>query len=172
MNKPTAADYRLDTRIPWEQLGLPLQNPDSVLQSEIDDAWAYIEEKACRDLDALDETTTIGRLSLRAVKLRTVQQAVQGQGSFMNQALNNLIKSFSVPGYSETRVDPYTSNGKFMHSILNEWPVLADLIWTIMPEECREKLLALYLEERTPASAYTEHDWFWPSGIQLPGRYE
>jgi len=176
MNKPTASEYRADTRIVWADLGLPdpSPNPDVVLQGEIDDAWAYISEKACAlNLDTLDGASTIGRLALRAVKLRTIQQAIQGQGGFISQAVNNLIKSFSVPAYSETRVDPFSIyNGRFMHSILNEWPQLADLIWTIMPQDCKDNFIALYNNENPPASTIVEHDWFWPGGIINPPTYD
>lgn len=176
MVKPTAAEYRADTRIDWAGLGLPDPDPiaDTVLQDEIDDSWAYIEEKACAlDLDTLDGSSSIGRLALRAVKLRTIQQAIQGQGAFIGSSVSNLIKSFAVPGYSETRADPTQMyNNKFMHSIINEWPVLADLIWTIMPEECRDKLLALYNNDNPPASSIVEHDWFYPGGMFQPSRYD
>ena len=153
-------------------MGLPLASPDTVLQSEIDDAWAYISERACGlDLSALDATSNKGRLALRAVKLRTIQQAVQGQGSFVSASVNNLVKSFSVPGYSETRFDPATQSNKFLHSSLNEWPVLADLIWSIMDQDCRDQLIALFNNENAPASTIVEHDWWWPGGFNIPNRY-
>lgn len=174
MDKPEASEYRLDTRIDWASLGLPdpSPNPELVLQGEIDDAWAYVEMKTCRDLDALDESDSLGRLALRAVKLRTIQQAVQGTGGYLTGAINNLVKSFSVPGYSETKYDLQSLGSKFQHSQINDWPVLADLLWVLMTQECKDKLVALFFNENPPASEVTEIDWFYPTGMNLPGRYD
>lgn len=166
MVKPTASEYRLDTRIPWASFGLPDPDPDpdTVLQEEIDDAWAYVESKTCRDLDVLDVTSNLGRLARRAVKLRAIQQSVQGQSSFISSSLNTLIQSFAVPGYSETRFRPDSQTStKFQHSMINDWPVLADLLWEIMTEACRDKLLALFTEENPPFSQIVGYDWGIPS---------
>ena len=174
MNKPTAFEYRLDKRIDWDSLGLPDPDPDPdiILQGEIDDAWAYIASKTCLDLDTLDESSNLGRLALKAIKLRVLQQAFHSTGGYLSGSFNNLVKSFTVPGYSETKYDMPSADSRFKSSLINENPDLADLIWSIMTEECRQKLLSLLNDENEPFSTITEIDWFYPHGRELPGRFE
>lgn len=172
MDKPTPAEYRADTRIDWVALGLPEQSPDVVLEGEIADAWAYVEAKTCLDLDTLDENDNLGRLALRVVKMRTLQQAYQGTSGYLGGSFNNLIKSFAVPGYSETKFDPISPDNRFKLSFINENPQIAELLWAIMTQECKDALLALMTGENPPYGTITEYDWYFPGSINLPGTYE
>jgi hypothetical protein len=169
MDRPTAEDYRLDTRIDWVSLGLPEQAPDVILQEEIDDAWAYVKVKTCLDLDSLDPLSNEGRLALRAIKLRTIQQAYHRTPGYMSGSFNNLIKSFAVPGYSETKFDPLNPDQAFKLNLINENPQIAELLWSIMTEECKNNILAQMTGVDTPFSTIDERDWFYPHSYRNPG---
>lgn len=166
MLKPTPAEFRTDTRIDWVALGFPETTAgDALLESEIDLAWAYVNAKTCQDLTALAEGSDKAILARQAIKLRTVQASIQGSSSYLQGTLTTLIQSFSVPGYSETRFDPRErrSDAKFSPSYVNDWPVLADLLWQLMDEACRQS----YLDEiatgegagNPPASVITHMGW-------------
>lgn len=159
MLKPTPAELRLDTRIDWVALGFPeTVAGDALLASEIDLSWAYVNAKTCLDLSTLEVGSDKAILASQALKLRTVQGTIQGSGTFITQALSNLIQSFAVPGYSETRFGPQSSD-RFSYMQVNGWPVLADLLWAIMGEECRQGYIDELTGENAPFSSITQMDW-------------
>jgi hypothetical protein len=156
----TPEELRGDTRIDWTALGLPEADPDIALEEEIAVAWAYVEEKTGRDLDTLTDGTNLASLARRAVKLRVVQQAIQGQGSFITREIDRQIKSFSVPGYSETRESGSTLDLRnFPNGYFNEWPILNDLLWLLATDEKRDEAQASTDDEDPPASAITAVGW-------------
>src|SRR5262245_53235657 len=109
MNRPTPAELRahptLGPYLADNGFPLPAPIPDTYLQEEITLAWGYIEARTCRDLDTLDPVAdeTLAVIAKRAVYLRLLQQTVQEGIDYTTDALNDMIKSFAVPGYSETR---------------------------------------------------------------------
>ena len=160
--KPTTTEMRADTRISWATLGLPdpTPDPDTALSEEIDVAYVYVEEKTGRDLDTMVDTSNLGILAKRAVKLRTIQQAVQDRSSFLTREIDRQIKSFSVPGYSETRESATALSGKtYPAGLLNDWPILNDLLWTLATPAKRDEALALFHGEESPASAIVGVGW-------------
>lgn len=162
MDRPTAEEIRLDTRIDWVAIGYPdTVAGNALLDEEIAFAWAYVESKSCRDLDALVVDDPLGILGLRALKLRVLQSTTQSSSSYVNQSLNNLIKSFAVPGYSETKFDPpWVNNKNFQHAVVNDWPVLADLLWMMMTDECKQFYIDMFKDEFAPFSVTTEVMWW------------
>jgi len=161
--KPTTTELRADTRITWASFGLPdpSPDPDTALAEEIDGAYAYVEEKTGRDLDTMVVNSNLGILAKRAVKLRTLQQVVQDQGAFISREIDQQIKSFAVPGYSETRFEEKTTGAanKYPASLFNDWPILDDLLRTLATPDKREEAFMMWLGDMPPASAITSVDW-------------
>jgi hypothetical protein len=168
VDRITAAEVRADPRLgPFlEANGFPDPSPaaDTYLEDELTLAWSYVEKRTCRDLDALDaldpdnEADVI--IARRAVQLRLVQQTLQEGVDYTETVLSDLIKSFSVPGYSETRFDPISDMKANWR--LNTLPALHDLLYLLITEECWEKWLSVVRgsEDEVPASTIVEFDWF------------
>lgn len=164
LTPPTATDLRADPRIDWVGMGLPAPTPPAAdpLTDEVILAWAYVEEKTGRDLDSLDAASNLGVIGKRAVVLRVIQQAVQGRGAFITREIDNQIRSFSVPGYSETRESSSSAGGrwtKFQAAMFNDWPILNDLLWLLATPAKRDEAFAMFLGEDAPASAITAVAW-------------
>jgi hypothetical protein len=167
MNKPTAADYRADTRFDWVGMGLPIGNPDP-LDAEINSAWAYVEVVTGRDLDTLDAADNLASVASDAVKLRTFQQAIQHRSSFINSAIGSgTIKSFSVPGYSETR-DTTSSTKSIAEFFFNPWVTLDELLWLLATDAKKQEAQAKKDQDVVPFSDVREIDWFYPLGSGFP----
>lgn len=166
MNPPTAAEFRADTRINWVTLGYPTSPAgDALLEEEIALSWAYVEEKTCRDLDALDANSNLGRLASRALKYRTIQSSTQSEQSAIIVTTDSNIRSFSVPGYSETRFSPSELYGDadFDFTRLNPLPSLAELLWLMMTEECKAAFLVnggSSDSQNAPYSQITAVGWY------------
>lgn len=161
LTKPTPAELRAIVRLQpiWEAYGLatPPTSGTDQLQEEIVLAWAYVESKTGIDLDIQDDSSTIGIIGRRAVILRTVQQAVQFESGYLDDVAQDLVKSFSVPGYSETRADQPTK--LIDMQLLNPWPELHSLLWEIATPAKKEEALALARGDDVPYSTMTEIDW-------------
>ena len=135
MNKPTPTNLREDPRIPWASLfNIPEGGGgDAVLQEEIDLGWGYLSKETGRnfatDITTSDDVVVAGR----ALKLRIVQQAAYGKGTFGEiMAAASGVQSYAVPGYSENRFDP--SQGRQMGTrpwLFNPWPELDRLIYIL-----------------------------------------
>jgi len=160
MTKPTAASYRADPRINWVSLGLPAGGSPDSLEAEINMAWAYVEEVTGLQLEPISSTDNKAYIAYQAVRLRTIQQAVQGTGTFASQSNNQNIKSFAVPGYSETRGD--SSKISIDAFFFNPWTALEDLLWLLATQEKKDEALAKKEGEVQPFSDVREIDWFYP----------
>ena len=144
MNKPTASDLRADPRINWEALfAIPAGGAgDTLLTEEIALAWAYIEKTCDIDLDTLTDDNLVP-IAGRAIKLRVIQQAAIGKGSFDDLfASISPIQSFSVPGYSETRGSSASATATTRPYRLNPWDELDKLLWLLATEEAKDQALA------------------------------
>lgn len=142
----------------------PSPAPDTALQEELTLAWNYVEKRTCRDFDALNAADPANEadviLARRAVLLRLVQQVIHESTDYSDEALADLVRSFSVPGYSETKYDRAAKIEE--RQLLNPLPALHDLLYLLITPECWEKWLADVRgsSEEPPASAVTEFDWF------------
>jgi hypothetical protein len=162
LQKPTPTELRANQRLTqiWEDYNFPLptgSNPDP-LADEVILAWAYVENKTGLDLDVLVDDTATAIIARRAVILRTLQQAVQNENAYLDQAFNDIVKSFTVPGYSETQFDPPRKLSEV--AFMNPWPVLHDLLWAIATDEKKAELIAEANMDVLPASTVTEINWF------------
>lgn len=158
--KPTP-DQMLDDPRLTEFLQAQGLTSAAVLTEEISVAWAYVEHYTCLDLDALDDASSEGILAKRAFYLRFIQQAIRDDADFASRENDNLIRSFSVPGYSETRFGPNESGSSSSKTLkVNEWSQLNSLLLSLMTDPCYDKWLDRYNDEPNPASAILEVDWF------------
>jgi hypothetical protein len=166
VDRITAADVRANPRInPFlEANGFPTEIPDTLLEEELTLAWNYVEKRTCRDLDALDENDPANEadviIARRAVMLRLVQSTIQEGTDYSEESLANLIKSFSVPGYSETKFDPAGKLGD--RWMLNPLAALHDLLYLLITPECWDKWLSDIggAADEQPYSTITEFAWF------------
>jgi hypothetical protein len=119
------------------------------------------------------------RTALRAVALRTLQEAYQDDPEYVETVNDDLIQSFSAGSYSETRHEQargsrYQSQGQVWAS-LNPWPALAMLLWLLMTEDAKERWREDSAGQVTPAFAVTETDWAavsWGEGGWAPDPVE
>lgn len=162
MDKPTPTNLRADPRIPWASLfNIPDGSAgDTVIQEEIDLAWGYLTKECGRDFDDITEDDDVV-VANRAVKLRIVQQAAYGKGTFGEvMSYSSGVQSYSVPGYSENRFDP--AQGRQAGSrpwLFNPWPELDRLMYILATPERQ-------------AEVRSEAKGVWAPDVQVGGEVE
>jgi hypothetical protein len=128
------------------------------LADAVNDATVLVESLTCRVLDnALAQDRQLGRLALRAVILKTEQlgqrSTVRAAGGL---AAGQMLRSFTVGPYSESYFGPDEA-GKA--KVLDPNPVMHEVLWALATEECREKWLAIWRGEDTPAAMIQTFAW-------------
>jgi hypothetical protein len=168
VDRLTAAEIRANVRLAEYFVEQGFTPPEVGEVDPLDDlitvSWAYIELYTCLDLDVLDAASAEGIVAKRTVLLRMMQAAVQESPDFVSSASDNLIQSFSVPGYSETKFDPLRgvagSGLKQTGLVVNEWTPLNNALLFLMTPECLERWRSrLSTDDPTPASAITDVGW-------------
>lgn len=140
----TAPLFRRLTRVKQTRLGIAdgQQFADEFLQTEIDRAAAYIEfvtgqPATSADLAPLPTYIANGGISAgamtsmlsQAIQMRTEQVTFQAQNAYVDDASDDVVTSFSVGGYSQSKSDP-TRRGE--EKSLNSWDALTKLLWLLM----------------------------------------
>lgn len=161
MDRPTAEDIRAWSKLDFASYDYPAPTPPDAdpLQLLVDQAIAYVVAVTGRPLDAT-MPGDLAPLAEQAVRMRVEQLVIGGQAETVEEAAEALadagIQSFSVPGYSETRFRPESSE---VYKRLNWWPSLAELLYLLMTDEKREDFDARVAGYHAPGFAVTEVDW-------------
>lgn len=101
-----------------------------------------------------------------AVQGLTEQLAYQAQESNLETLSDfDLIKSFSVGPYSETRRD---AEDAAKARKLNAWPWLSDLLWGLLTPDQYDYWIAFFGGDAPPAFSVTEMDWSAYEGLDYP----
>lgn len=135
--------FRRLTRVRLSKLGIEPGGGDELLQEEIDRAAAYVEivtgqPATSADLPVLATNIANGsalsdgvvRPTIRqAIQMRTEQVTYQSQRSYLEDATDDVVGSFSVGGYSQSKSDP---NRRGEQRQLNSWQALSNVLWLLM----------------------------------------
>lgn len=95
-------------------------------------------------------------LMVEAHRMRVEQIISQQQPGYVDTATDDLIQSMSVGSYSETRRDP---GRRGEQKLLNLWPGLNDLLWSLMTPERHDYWTALLTGVHDPAYFVEEVNW-------------
>lgn len=143
----TPAAFRRITRVKLSKLGIQAGVGDELLQEEIDRAAAYVEfvtgqPATSRDLPVATTsiengsptmTSTATQMLIRqAIQMRTEQVTYQSQRSYLEDATDDVISSFSVGGYSQSKTDVGRRGEQRQ---LNSWSALSNVLWLLMTPE-------------------------------------
>src|SRR5688572_30364250 len=98
MDPITVDDVQARSRLDFVSLGYP---DDDALQPLVDEAIAYVAAMTCRTIDEIPEE--LAAIAYRAVTMRVEQILMTSHPEYVESAADDLIQSFSTPGYSETK---------------------------------------------------------------------
>lgn len=141
----TASLFRRLTRVKQSRLGIAQNNTnqpyaDEFLQTEIDRAAVYVEfvtgqpatDSEAAVLDTMAGTVSPGATQTligQAIQMRTEQVLFQSQNSYLDDASDDVVSSFSVGGYSQSKND---SARRGEEKQLNSWQSFANVLWLLM----------------------------------------
>lgn len=138
----TSSQFRALTRVKQSRLGIAWGQPNAelLLQTELTRAAAYVEfvtGQPAMDttmtlqatMSATLSTASLSSLLMQAIQMRTEQVTFQSQNSYVDDATDDVVTTFSVGGYSQSKTDP-TRRGE--EKSLNTWQALANVLWACM----------------------------------------
>lgn len=138
----TPALFRRLTRVKQTRLGIAAGQPnaDLLLETELNRAAAYVEfvtgqpagDSTMTLLGTMNATLTTNSLASlvgQAIQMRTEQVTFQSQNGYVDDASDDVVNTFSVGGYSQSKSDP-TRRGE--EKTLNSWQALANVLWACM----------------------------------------
>lgn len=138
----TPALFRRLTRVKQSRLGIAVGQPnaDQLLETELGRAAAYVEfvtgqpagDSTLPLLGTMNltlSTNSLASLVGQAIQMRTEQVTFQSQNSYVDDASDDVVNTFSVGGYSQSKSDP-TRRGE--EKTLNTWQALASILWACM----------------------------------------
>lgn len=152
MVAPTAAQMKEWSQLDFASLGF---ETDVKLGRIIARAVAALQQITGLSLSTVEPG--IEPLVEQAVQGLTEQLAYQAQPDIVETLSDfDLISSFSAGPYSETRRSPGEA---FKARMLNAWPWLSDLLWTLLTPDKIDFWNAYFGGDVAPAFAVSEVDW-------------
>lgn len=134
---PSVADLREASPLLAERF--PSPEGDVRLAALLRDAIALVETMTCRKMDS-SVPVALEPLALMAIRMKVESLAVSGGDATAREGAigDSRLRSFSAGPYSESYFGPGDASaaGK-----LDPDPVLADALWGLATEECREEWL-------------------------------
>lgn len=164
---PTVQEIYDSSELNWRKLDIP---DAEALEEPWLEALAYLGVMTGRYFDdwpaptsfegaqPMSATPGLAPLMRQATRMRIEQIVKQKQPGYVDTATDDLIASFSVTGYSETKRDPASLRGKDS-KMLNPWPGLNDLLWSAMTPERYDYWTAMLTGVNEPAFLVQEVDW-------------
>lgn len=163
---PTTQEIYDASELNWRRLGIA----DA---SDLNDEWlaalAYLVVMTGRYFDdwptpgfdgaqPISASPEMNTLTRQAVRMRVEQIVMQKQPGYVDTATDDLLSSFSVGSYSESRRDLPLGN-KASPPLLNSWPELNNLLWSVMTPERHDYWVAATGGVNEPAFLVQEVDW-------------
>lgn len=165
MEAPTATDVRNWSDVNFARYGY---GEDARLQVQVTRAIGYVLYITGQSLASPDASNTplgdpanLVPILEQAVQMRTEQLVMQGRVGYVSSAAEkDVIQSFSVGSYSETRASGgFTARTGAAEKSINKWPSLEELLWMLMTPERYEFWLAFVSGQQTPDFAVEEVAW-------------
>lgn len=156
----------------------PVGAADPQVEGDLDrvvsDAVGLVQSMTCRVLDETLPAELVGT-AYRAVTLKAEQLAVTGAAKFAEQtAAGRRIRSISAGPWSETYFGPDELTGRRgqqQFPMMDPDPRLAEALWALATDECREAFVALIRGQFVPAGQATEFDYRRMGGGYPGGRW-
>lgn len=138
----TPSLFRALTRVKQSRLGIAVGQPnaDLLLQTELTRSAAYVEfvtgqpamdstKPVLATFNGLATDAWVTTLVGQAIQMRTEQITFQAQHSYVDDATDDVVSSFTVGGYSQSKNDAARRGEERQ---LNSWGALADILWGLM----------------------------------------
>jgi hypothetical protein len=132
---------------------------ESALREDVADSVALVQSLTCRTLDQTVPADLV-RVALRAVTLKT-ESIASGNDVKAATAIaqGRRLRSFTAGPYSESYFAPgelFVKNGVPQ---LDANPALAEALWALATDDCRDRWLALTTGIQAPAGAVSEFNF-------------
>ena len=173
--RPTAESIRALPQpttggVDWAALGYPAPEPytleEDPLQPVVELAIGYMEFVTCgRPIECTPPEQFA--MMMQAIQFRSVQWIAKTSPQVVEQEAAG-IASFSAGSYSETTTSQHRSTSDRW---INPWPLLNELVWMLLPAECRAKWETI-VDPNAPDEPWFEvssPDW---SAFSSPGDFD
>lgn len=153
----TAADVRGWSKLDFDGRGYPTGGSDP-LDIEIERAHAYLEDVTGQVTADIASPSVLATKWAEAVQYRTEQQVIWNSDDYAGDSNESAI-DISVTGYSQRRVG---TKEQAPRDMINPWPKLNDLLWSLLTDDRREHWLAICGGDNGAVEVITEHGWYEP----------